>query len=222
MMLSPLITTTTCRENDIPLICVCDTDKQTVRSVVDFYLENDDYDDYASYLFDEQVIAFSTQGREHSHMLIVEAIKRAVKAAFKRKTVPQPAVEMPQPKTDRVHEAEDGSDTPDAKAELAAKLLSKFGTAERAFSSFAKDGIIDKKGWRRIIKKTIPSLTTIELKALRKKLPKKLNLAQFSEFIGERQEQEDPAIESHSEASGLADLTGVPLLPPAFKVGVCL
>jgi hypothetical protein len=37
------------RQCGIPIICVCDTDKQTVRSIVDFYMEDHPY------LFDEQV-----------------------------------------------------------------------------------------------------------------------------------------------------------------------
>ena len=39
------------RSRGIPLLCVVDADKQTVRSIVDFYMESNH-----AYLFDEQVV----------------------------------------------------------------------------------------------------------------------------------------------------------------------
>ena len=39
------------RAASIPLLCVVDADKQTVRSIVDFYMESNH-----AYLFDEQVV----------------------------------------------------------------------------------------------------------------------------------------------------------------------
>ena len=43
------------RSRGIPLLCVVDADKQTVRSIVDFYMEANH-----SYLFDEQVVVVFT------------------------------------------------------------------------------------------------------------------------------------------------------------------
>ena len=69
-----------------------------------------------SYLFDEQVIAYTTQGRESSsYPRIIEAITRAVQAAFKHK---QPKatrkVQASQPKADCIHETEDNGNTTNA------------------------------------------------------------------------------------------------------------
>jgi hypothetical protein len=38
-----------------------------------------------SFLFDEQVISITSQGREHSYALIIKAIKRAIRASFASK-----------------------------------------------------------------------------------------------------------------------------------------
>ena len=54
------------RAASIPLLCVVDVDKQTVRSIVDYYFESG-----RAYLFDEQVIAYSAQGREVNVLLSV-------------------------------------------------------------------------------------------------------------------------------------------------------
>ena len=44
------------RTRGIPLLCVVDADKQTVRSIVDFYMESNH-----AYLFDEQVMVCTPQ-----------------------------------------------------------------------------------------------------------------------------------------------------------------
>ena len=54
------------RAASIPLLCVVDADKQTVRSIVDSYMESGN-----AYLFDEQVVAYSAQGREVRSLLSV-------------------------------------------------------------------------------------------------------------------------------------------------------
>ena len=43
------------RSTAIPVVCICDVDKQLLRSTVDFFMESGH-----EYLFDEQVIAYST------------------------------------------------------------------------------------------------------------------------------------------------------------------
>ena len=61
------------------------------------------------YLFDEQVISHTTQGREHSNALIVEATRRAIQLAHEQSTpTPVPADEPgPDPPT-----PEPGASTP--------------------------------------------------------------------------------------------------------------
>ena len=73
---------TEARERDIPVICVVDTDKQPVRQVVDGYMEQVrqttslhlaraavtlSFAQGFGWIFDEQVISYSTQSREHSY-----------------------------------------------------------------------------------------------------------------------------------------------------------
>ena len=200
------------RKNGIPLVCVCDTDKQTVRAIVDFYMESGH-----EYLFDEQVIVYSTQSREHSHSLIVEAIQRAVQSAWRQKQTTAAAVETPQSKPDRVHDLDD-----DIQTELMAVLCSKFGTAKAAFDSFSNEqGILGKKECRRMIQKMLPTISQEEAKVLKKKLPKKMSLAQFSEWMGKakvKSEQTSASKGPSHPSSRLALLPGdVPVLPTAFK-----
>ena len=68
-----------------------------------------------SFLFDEQVISVTSQGREHSYTLIIEAIKRAVQAASKRKPTaltPAPTSEAQEPHLlGRVHDEQDDTRT---------------------------------------------------------------------------------------------------------------
>jgi hypothetical protein len=178
------------------------------------------------HLFDEQVIAYSTQSREHSHILIVEAIERAVQPAFRPKQIvpvvePKqivPVVEAPQSEPDeRVHELDDDSQT-----ELMAALRSKFGTAKAAFDSFSNaQGTIGKKELRRMIKKMLPTLSKIEAKSLKKMLPETVSLAQFSKLMDQVKPKDEQTSASESAphpSSHLAHLPGdVPVLPTAFK-----
>jgi hypothetical protein len=222
------------RQKSTFVICVCDVDKQTVRSIVDFYMESGH-----AHLFDEQVIAYSTQSREHSHSLIIEAIERAVQSASRQNQIVA-VVETPQSKpgsahdlvddvqtdpmvakaqqakTGRVHELDDGLQT-----ELMTSLRSKFGISKAAFDSFSNEGAIGKKDWRRMIKKMLPTISKADARAMSKQLPKAVNLAQFSELMDEGKRKDEQAsaseISSHS-SSHLARLPGdVPVLPTALK-----
>jgi hypothetical protein len=169
------------------------------------------------HLFDEQVIAYSTQSREHSHVLIVEAIERAVQPAFRPNQI-VPVVEAPQSEPDeRVHEL--GDDDP--QTELMVALRSKFGTAKAAFDSFSNEYTISKKGWRRMIKKMLPTISKATAKSLKKKLPETVSLAQFSELMDEVKPNDEHTAASESTphaSSHLAQLPGdVPVLPTSFK-----
>jgi hypothetical protein len=202
--------------NNVPIVCLVDCDKQTLRSVIDKYMEGGD-----SFLFDEQVISVTSQGREHSYSLIIEAIKRAVQEAFKRKRTaltPPPTSEALEPQLDRVHDDQD--ETP--QMELMAALHAKFSTAKAAFGSFSnEEGTIGKKEWRRMIKKMLPTMLQADCKMLRKKLPKKVSLVQFCELMGEDKPKGKQASADESTLhppSHLAKLPDeVPVLPTSFK-----
>ena len=187
-----------------------------------------------SYLFDEQVIAYSTQGRESSsYPRIIEAITRAVHAAFKHEQ-PKAATEVQAsqpPKADRIHETEDNENAANADisqtestADLMVALHSKFDTAKDAFELFSnEEGTIGKKEWRHIVKKMLPAMSKADAKALRKQLPKKVSFTQFCELMDKAQpnaeDKQKPANESTLPLSShLAHLPGeVPVLPTSFK-----
>jgi hypothetical protein len=116
-----------------------------------------------------------------------------------------------------VHELGDGPQT-----ELMVALYSKFGTAKAAFDSFGNDeGIISKKDWRRIIKTILPTISKADAKALKKQLPKKVDLVKFCELMDEVKPKNsgESASETTSHASShLAELQNeVPVLPTSFK-----
>ena len=142
-----------------------------------------------------------------------------MQSAFARKPIPKP--EAPQLKDDRVHEDEDdNSKATDPQNELKAALVSKFGSAKAAFNEFAKSGAIDKKSWRKIVRKTLPKLSQEDAKLLRKTLPKNLGELEFTEWMGEGKAKDESKgdSDSKSKASGLAELPNeVPVLPTAFK-----
>ena len=58
------------RAANIPLLCVVDVDKQTVRSIVDSYMESGN-----SYLFDEQVNSSNTSTVPFSLNLLSSAFR---------------------------------------------------------------------------------------------------------------------------------------------------
>ena len=211
-----------------------DADKQLLRSVVDAYMESGD-----SFLFDEQVISITSQGREHSYALIIDAIKRAVRASFTSKQttlIPSPAAveatqseaehihdldSEPELKADdkRVHEAneeEKGSNSNSPSDEqnvqaLKAALLAKFGSStDKAWQAFSKDGAIGKKEWRKIIRKTMP-ITQAEIKTLRKALPKSVNLVAFSDWLEGDKGQKKAADESISPTTDESNLAHLPV-----------
>ena len=75
-------------------------------------------------------------------------------------------------------------------------LQSKYGTGKAAFGVFSNDDTIGKKEWKKIIKRMLPIMPQADAKALRKKLPKKVNLAQFSELMGEVKPKDEHALAS--------------------------
>ena len=191
-----------------------------------------------SFLFDEQVISITSQGREHSYALIIDAINRAVRTSFTSKQttlIPSAAVvEAPQSTPERIHDLDS---EPESKADdkrvheateeetsgssnspsdeqnvqaLKAALLAKFGSSnDKAWQTFSKDGAIGKKEWRKIIRKTMPTVTQAETKSLRKALPKSANLVEFSDWLeGDKGQKKaaDESISPTTDESNLADL----------------
>ena len=93
---------------------------------------------------------------------------------------------------------------------LKAALLAKFGSSnDKAWQTFSKDGAIGKKEWRKIIRKTMPTITQAEIKTLRKALPKSVNLVEFSDWLeGDKGQKKagDESISPTTDESNFADL----------------
>ena len=111
---------------------------------------------------------------------------------------------------EQVHDTEKPSGAEVASApedQLRAALIEKYGSAKQAFKSFNKDGVVTKREWKRIIKKTIPmTMTMADVKLLRKGLPKKASLREFCAFVGGSEEFEAEATTSEATDSRFAEL----------------
>jgi len=170
-----------------------------------------------SFLFDEQVISITSQSREHSYALIIDAINRAVRASFERvhDLYSEPELKADDKRVHEVTEEEKSSNSNSPSDEqnvqaLKAALLAKFGSSnDKAWQTFSKDGAIGKKEWRKIIRKTMPTITQAETKILRKALPKSVNLVEFSDWLEGGKGQKKAEDESSSptiDESNFADL----------------
>ena len=96
-------------------------------------------------------------------------------------------------------------------SQLKGAVVAVFGSARAAFDAHSKDGRIGKRGFKKLIKKVLPSLKPNEAKRLRKALPNKMTSLDFCSFIGG---PEDTA-SSTSKANGDKDeLSGLASLPP--------
>ena len=79
----------------------------------------------------------------------------------------------------------------------------------KPWQTLSKDGAIGKKEWRKIIRKTMPTITQAETKTLRKALPKSVNLVEFSDWLERDKDQKKAGDESSRPTTDeliLADL----------------
>jgi hypothetical protein len=173
------------------------------------------------YLFDEQVISHTTQGREHSDALIVEATIRAIQLAHD-KPAPAPA---PAPVADKAPAAPEQVSVVHTDKTLTlldrfkAAVISKHGSAKKAFKSISKNGLVSKKEFKKALMHLMPELTIMEGKVLRKQLPKKLKLEAFIAFVDPAAEgaKSEPASVNDQTRAGLAELPNeVPEIPSSF------
>ena len=202
---------------------------------MDAYMESGD-----SFLFDEQVISITTQGREHSHSLIIKAIKRAVQAAYDiKQTVPaaEAVAEASPPNADhttdpqmelmRIHKiaSDDASsahskvaNAPSADARIKILLLEQYGSAASVFDALTgKDGNISKKILKKVCKRLLPSSSAEEIKALRKKLQKLGSVSAVAAFLGAGGSSGSPTKRVTGDSHLAALPPEVPQLPASFK-----
>ena len=206
---------------------------------MDAYMESGD-----SFLFDEQVISITTQGREHSHSLIIKAIKRAVQAAYDiKQTVPaaEAVAEASPPNADRTHGLENDpqmelmrihktasddassahskvGNAPSADTRIKILLLEQHGSAASVFDALTgKDGNISKKILKKVCKRLLPSSSAEEIKALRKKLQKLGSVSAVAAFLGAGGSSGSPAKRVTGDSHLAALPPEVPQLPASFK-----
>ena len=127
----------------------------------------------------------STQSREHSYALIIQAIQRAVEESAAAPI----AITQLVPETNandsstRIHEAAN-KDLGPVNAQFKAAMLEKYGSLAAAFASFSKDGGVNVKKLKKATKKLLPSLPHEHAKKLRKKLNQVDSLSAFTALFG--------------------------------------
>ena len=207
-------------------MCLVDADLQPVRQVVDTYMAQGErcanrrtslssyFDAGFEWIFHEQVLQYSTQGREKSYQLVAEAILRAVASGGSRpkvKAAPkkEPAADKKQPPS-QIHSTESLVD------QLKAALLDQYGSAKDAFDALSNaDGIVGKKEWKRAVLRLLPKLTVQDNKSLRKslakRLPKKTDVEAFVRFFNsttsdtQEMKAEESESQNHSSLAKLPD-----------------
>ena len=112
-----------------------------------------------------------------------------------------------------VHEAQSDEDTNSDQLEqqLKTAVIRVYGSAKACFEGHSKGGAVNKKEWKKILRKVLPALSQIESKSLRKQLPNKLSMASFCAFIGETEKTKHTkgtakARSTEEQSSGLAEL----------------
>ena len=165
--------------------------------------------------------------RKACYEKIRDSVVAAVANGKKKQKPAHESTEAPQLKSDHVHETdddstkatpavEDGSALVDSFKEA---LLSKYGSAEEAFNSLNKNGILSKKEWKKALTQLKPEFTVIESKSVRKMLPKKVNVKAFTLFLDGAEAAESPlaSVKVAKPRAGLAALPHeVPEIPSSF------
>ena len=170
------------------------------------------------WLFESQCISYSMQGRGVAHDLIIAAITRAIHHCQDTHKTPRinDGAEIHKAPTMK---AGDQEHEEDLVLLFHNAMVLQYGSATKAWGAFGEDGVLGKKGSRKMIKKLLPSLQKSKAKLLRKKLPKNLDLVGFCRFMGESDHLGDgPSTVVAVDSTRLARLpTEVPKLPPAFR-----
>ena len=116
------------------------------------------------WLFDAQVISFTTQNRDACIDLMISAIRRAIEychahdtltATTKAKDTKTENKERP---TD-VHDSD--TDVTELEVQLKQAVVATVGSARAAFDTYSKHDVVGKKEWKKLIKKALPSLKSI-------------------------------------------------------------
>ena len=192
------------RKLSIPIISLVDADLQPARQVVDGYIAQG-----WNWLFDEQCLHYSTQGREKSYELVAEAILRAVASCGSRAKVKAAPKQEPAGKKDRkanVHSVESSVD------QLKAALLEEFGSAKEAFAVLSNGNqVVGKKEWKHAVSRLLPLLSVQESKSVRKQLPKKVNIDAFVRFFNDDGDgSEEAAADEETQTQDKASLAKLP------------
>ena len=166
------------RAYGIPIICVVDVDRQTQREVIDHYMEKGfgmSFSQHSSnkmyckpmivpgWLFDAQVISFTTQERDACIDRMISAIRRAIEYCHSHDTLTSTTVKaeetVPKDKQENADAHEINAIHTDAlESQLKERVIAVFGSARAAFDAYSKHGVIGKKEMKKLLKKVLPSL----------------------------------------------------------------
>ena len=131
------------RSLGIPIICLLDIDRQPARPLIDSLMEKN-----YGWLFDRQVVSYSTQGRDHSYVLIADAVKQAIQDSSVTKQEPLPQEQQVQEKgpSMRIHDIPSDDDSSASnkvdstvESQFKAAVILMFKSPEAAFNKLTGD-----------------------------------------------------------------------------------
>ena len=222
------------------MLFTVDVDNQPAKEVIDHYMSRG-----YQFLFDDQVctggkiqetllyshrctvqcISFSTQSRDHTYELIVEAIKRAIQHCTAHDTLTARYEQMPDDAVAQKHpqaihasrrtgaDAGSGagfrSDSADHATIFRQRVLEKYESVTAVFDRFKEvDGTVSRKGFKGIVGSLGMSITDQERKQLRKMVcaSKAISFAKFAAFMDHSGDKGKLISQPEEDGASLAEL----------------
>ena len=179
------------------------------------------------WLFDAQVISFTSQNRDACIDLMITAIRRAIEYCRTHDTLTPSVVEAKECAPEGTEEKADVHDSDAAQVDgletqLKKAVVAAFGSARAAFDTHSKNDAVGKKEWKKLIKKALPSLNQEVAKLLRKRLPNRMSWVDFGAFIGG--ESASTAGKGNTQSKTYKDEpapSGMAVLPPEVPEVSC-
>ena len=169
------------------------------------------------YLFNSQVIPFSSTHRKACYTMIADAISAVIKNTMAQEKQNERAKETNETKERNVHST--NLDVDAAEAQLRQLVKSNYGSAIKWFEEIkGKSGSISRTDWKTATKQIGLAVNNEIRKAIRKRVArdgsKLINLSQLSSFIDPVDSASDSTSDSTSDSA--SELCAIPLEVPSL------
>ena len=158
---------------------------------------------------------------------MINAIRRAIEYCRTHDTLTATTkAKDEKSKKEEQQQATDAMDAAGLESRLKKAVVATFDSTRAAFDTHSKHGIVGKKEWKKLLKKTMPSLKQESLKLLRRRLPNRMSWIDFSAFFGgsgesgESNSDKGKAVSNEGKAEAAS--SGMAALPPEVPECECL